>query len=353
MHNLLVNCGGLTPDETLLIVHEPPGLGYYDDALAEAIGSSARRQGFRVELLERPFNSQPVVCRKLARGLAENDVVLFLARIGDQMRFQDLGGTGRAIVCYALDLDTLASPFGAIDHSAMKGFAACMDRMLWGAEHIHLTCPAGTDLAGRVVGDVPPKDTNTRRFPQLVYSPLPAEGFSGRIAQRGFLVGTGSFYYDPFGVRVEDTLMVQIEGSRITGFQGAEALAARAHYEDIAARFGIDPWFVHSWHGGLHPACAFHQPAAVAFGRWSGGAFGNPRLAHVHTCGAYAPGEISLNIVDHTLTVDGVAVWEYGRLHPERVPGAAEILAACPDLAEAFRHPAQACGLDENGALSA
>ena len=108
---------------------------------------------------------------------------------------------------------------------------------------------------------------------------------------------------------------------------------------------------MHSWHAGSHPGCAFADPAGANLERWSGAAFGNPRLMHLHTCGAEPPGEMSLNVLDPTITLDGVALWEAGRLHPDRVPGGAEILSAHPDLAALYAAPAQACGARAQGLM--
>ena len=71
-----------------------------------------------------------------------------------------------------------------------------------------------------------------------------------------------------------------------------------------------------------------------------------PRLLHVHTCGAYAPGEICWNLLDPTITLDGVALWSDGRLHPDRIPGGAAVLDGCPELAALFAQPATAVGID-------
>ena len=121
----------------------------------------------------------------------------------------------------------------------------------------------------------------------------------------------------------------------------------------MAETFGIDPHVMHSWHPGIHPGCAYHAPARDNLERWAGAAFGNPRLLHFHTCGDYAPGEISLNVLDPTVTVDGVAVWDEGAFRPELVPGGAEILARYPCVRAAFEAPVREVGLGPSGRLGA
>ncbi len=68
-------------------------------------------------------------------------------------------------------------------------------------------------------------------------------------------------------------------------------------------------------------------------------AIGNPRILHFHTCGAYAPGEISWNVIDPTIMIDGVTYWERGVCHAERLPDGPAILDKYPCAAALFEHP--------------
>ena len=110
-------------------------------------------------------------------------------------------------------------------------------------------------------------------------------------------------------------------------------------------KFGIDRYSVQSWHAGIHPGCEVAGAVCDNYERWSGAAFVNPRLLHFHTCGAYAPGAISWNVVDPMIIVDGIAVWKDGALHPELVPGGAEILDRFPDAKAIFGAPNWNTGL--------
>jgi len=82
--------------------------------------------------------------------------------------------------------------------------------------------------------------------------------------------------------------------------------------------------------------------------RWGGAAFGNPRILHFHTCGAYAPGEISWNIVDPTVVVDDVPLWQDGVFNAHLLPGGPEILAKYPDVAALFAAPDRDIGLRQH-----
>ena len=109
--------------------------------------------------------------------------------------------------------------------------------------------------------------------------------------------------------------------------------------------FGIDRNFVHSWHAGIHPGCGYYWNMRENYERWGGSAFGNPRLMHFHTCGSYAPGEISWNVIDPSIEIDGVMVWDRGVFHAELIPGGEEILSNYPCAAALFAQPEKEIGL--------
>ena len=319
VQNMLVSCAGLSPGDKVLVLSEPVQEGYYRPCIAASLPDAARSLGFSVETCEIPFVPFPAhPDPSVEARMAQNDLTVFLARQGDQVRFQGLPGTARAVVCYALDAPSLASPFAALDHAGITAIRDAIDRAIGAAERVMITCPQGTCLEGRA--DFPPGNTDTKtiRFPLSVHSPVPAAMFSGVVAQRGFLVGTGCAYYTPYTCRLDGTLFVHVAGNRITGFEGkaSDVERARRHYDHVAELCGIEPMFVHSWHAGIHPGCAFDGAASGSFERWSGSAFGNPRLLHFHTCGKEPPGQISLNILDPTVELDGTPLWQAGRLHP-------------------------------------
>ena len=347
--NLLFDCGGLSEGARVLILHEPKGLGYYDDALAGRLAEAARALGVEAELAEVAFDREAeALPATVIDAMRRADLSVFFARVGDQLRFQAFPEGTRAVVSYALDTAAFASRFGAASYRGFVDLKDAVERALLGADEIAMRCANGTEVrgSGRSCAE-DTADVTIMRFPMLMPCPILAGGFSGGVALSGFLAGTGSRYYDPFGVEFSGPVTALFRDGRLQGFDGAPEDVALAddHYDHVAARFAIDRDFVHSWHAGIHPACAFPGHASDCYMRWSGSAFGNPRLLHFHTCGAYAPGEICWNVVDPTISADGIAIWEDGILHPERVPGGAEILAAHPDIARIFAAPTRQIGL--------
>ena len=108
---------------------------------------------------------------------------------------------------------------------------------------------------------------------------------------------------------------------------------------------GIDPDAIHSWHAGIHPACAYEREAARDPNHWSNTVFTNPRFLHVHTCGAYPPGEICWMVLDHTVKVDGVALWETGRLRTDTFDSIATCVDKWPVLNALFANPSDRIGI--------
>ena len=347
-YNLLVNCGQACAGERLLLCYEQESLDFYDRAIVEDVCACAQEIG--LEVMPYVLDFDPVidtVPAQLAAAIAAADLTVFLARLADQMRFGRFKSDQRTILSYALNSASLASPFGTVHYKASLALKQVIDAAIFGASEVVVTCKVGTYFKGKISASPDGGDVNLRRFPMLVNTPAPASGFAGRIALPGFLVGTGSKYYHPFGVTFDAPLFAVFEGNTLLGFEGQKSDEDKAnqHLDMVAGRFEIDRNFVHSWHLGIHPKCYFDGVAVEQFESWSGSAFGNPRLLHVHTCGAYAPGEVCWNVVDPTLVADGVTIWEDGVLLPERVPGGREVLAEYDDLRQAFLTPDRRIGI--------
>jgi hypothetical protein len=346
--NLLLNCAHANPGDRLLIAYEPPEYGYFDAEAVTVVSAAARDLGLAVTTVDVGFNpDNPHFPPDLLHLFEATDIVLFLARLGDQLRFSDMPQGKKIIVSFALNGELFGSGFGNGHHAAFLQIKDAVNGVLDRAEHVHLTCPAGTEMTGRPEMNLAADgDTSIMRFPMSVFTPVPAQTFSGRAALSGFLTGTGSRYYDDYTLEFDGQVFALMELGRLTGFDGSPADVARAnaHYDRVAALFGIDRNFVHSWHAGIHPGCGFPWDIRHNYERWGGAAFGNPRILHFHTCGAYAPGEISWNVVDPTIVIDGVTYWQDGVFHAHRLPGGAAILAQYPCAAALFAHPDRAIG---------
>ncbi|MEM6467687.1 MAG: hypothetical protein AAF679_14470, partial [Pseudomonadota bacterium] len=282
----------------------------------------------------------------LQKAMADADVTLFLARLGDQLRFSEMPQGAVVLNSYTLNPTLLTSAFSTARIEAFVALKEEVDQALCAADEIEITCPEGTNVRGVAKSTHPQAQTSLKRFPLSVFSPVSAATFSGRVALCGFLTGTGSRYYDDYTTWFQGKVLAHFTHGRLEGFEGTPGDVARAEaqYDRVSDLFGIDRNAVHSWHAGLHPGCGFAWDVRVATELWGGAAFGNPRILHFHTCGAYAPGEISWNVVDPSILVDGLPVWERGRFHPERLSKGAVILAEYPCARAAFDHPDRRIG---------
>lgn len=340
--NLLINCAKARTGTRLLIAYEPPEFGYFDTSAVEVVQRTAQTLGLNVSTINVGFRpGNPHLTPDLLAQFEAADIILFLARLGDQLRFSQMPQGKRIIVSFALNEELFGSGFAGGHHDAFMHLKNSTNALLATAGEVRLTCPLGSDVRGQPQMLLTPEgDTTVTRFPMSVFTPVPAYSFSGRVALT-FLTGTGSKYYDDYTIEFEKPVFAVMENGRMQRFEGAtkDAARAEAHYDRVAAELGIDRNFVHSWHAGIHPGCGYPWPRTDNTERWGGVAFGNPRVLHFHTCGAYAPGEISWNVFDPTIEVDGVRIWDNGVFHADRLAEGRDILARYPCVAALFADP--------------
>lgn len=351
--NLLTNCAKARAGDRLLIAYEPPEYGYFDRGALGCVLTAGAELGLKVDAVDVGFTPKtPHLPDDLMARFKAADIILFLARLGDQLRFSEILPGKKAIVSFAITEELFGSGFATGHHDAFLQLKTRINEVFSTAKEVHVTCAAGSDFSGRPAMDLSPSgDTSVLRFPMSVFTPVPAHSFSGRVALAGFLTGTGSRYYPDYTVEFEGPVAALFRNGRLTGFDGAVGDVRRAnrHYDYVAGLFGIERDFVHSWHAGIHPGCGYPWDMRQNMERWGGVAFGNPRLLHFHTCGAYAPGEISWNMIDPTIAIDGIRVWEDGVLHVDRLPGGREIIAPYPCARALFDAPDPNIGFRKAG----
>jgi len=347
--SLLRDCVGGNAGERLLIVSEPECNGFYDDQAPKLTAAAGRALGMKVYLTEsESFISNDDDKAILIDSLRGFDHIVFFSRVGDQIRFDTSTNLPSTTMCYTLSGGSLNSNFGTACHHGMCEIKAAIDVAFENAENIRVTCPRGTDYQGKPRwSGLQPVEVSLKRFPLLVPRPVPSIGFSGRIALSRFLIGSGNRHYEPYHLDLPNDVIACVEDNHITHFEGDSTDVKRVenHYLSVSEQLGIEPWYVDSWHAGIHPGCQFETDAQADILRWSGTAFGNPRILHFHTCGQYAPGEVSWNVLDPTIYLDGVAVWDKGRLYANRIAGGTEILSRHPKLAALFANPEYKIGL--------
>jgi len=346
--NLLVNCAGLKPGDRILVVHEDAVLGWYDMEASLALAEQAKTLGMVPTLLKVGGPEDDQSAREADRAAADHDCLIYMARIGDQDRFSAVSDGKIRVMSYARDAEMLASSYGRIPHQAQLGLKEAVNDVLLGANSIEVSCPLGTAFSGRITDrQREAADVSVRRFPMGVPQPLSANDFSGRIALARYLTPTGNRSYEPASLTLRQTVFANIDSGRITGYEGDMATVERIrnHYRLVSDKFGIDPDIVHSWHAGIHAGATYGKAAADDPDRWSNNVFTNPRFLHVHTCGAYAPGEICWMVLDPTVTVDGNNLWQAGRLRAVAFEQLDRCLQNWPELRDLLASPSDRIGL--------
>lgn len=112
--NLLENCLELDSGQSLSIIREPPDLDYYSPTLPDTIAERAAEAGIKVEVIVAPFNeATETLPDSIAAAIEKSDKGLFLARIGDQVRFSTLLHRSDIAMCCALDEETFGTDFAA------------------------------------------------------------------------------------------------------------------------------------------------------------------------------------------------------------------------------------------------
>ena len=317
-HNLLVNCAGVRAGQSVLLIVEPMGEGYYDDAMAGFIAVEASRLGAIPTVLEAPVSCDPDnPPAEVMSAIAAADHTIFLNRIGDQLRFRPLPGAGTKTMSYALDFDFLSASFSTTPFGLFFTVAQRLSERLSQVGGYRIRCPLGTDLAMQLTQRYPVMsgDFSVKTFPMMILPPLSAAKASGRLVLSQALTSTYIHAYDDSIIPLDRPLVLTIEDGAITGIEGDAAVLprVRAQFERVAALFGGPVLSVNSWHAGVNPTTFFPRPALSDMDRWAGVVFGSPRYLHFHMCGT-SPGDICGQVFDPTISFDEDPLWSEGRL---------------------------------------
>lgn len=352
--NLLSNCLEMQAGQSLAIIREPADLDYYSHTLPDIIAARAVERGIDVRLVDAPFRETiDKLPTNVAIAIERSNKSLFLARIGDQVRFSNLCSPGSTAMCYALDEETFGTDFCGADYRFFCALKQKINMAIFGGKQITIRCREGTYLVGNspVVSENDENgDVSVKRFPMSVFQPVDASSFSGRIAISKWLTPTGSRFYQPASVLLDGVVFANVYKGRIVDFNGSQSDVEKvnSHYQYVAERYDIDRNIIHSWHAGIHPQNGYSRLAVDNLTRWSGSAFGNPRHLHLHTCGNYAPGEICISLFDPTIIVEDSVLWDRGRLLFADTPDIRNLMKDYPGIAPMFDKPAVDFGLGEN-----
>lgn len=342
--NLLANCIGVKPGESVLIVKEQDDQNYYDHFVPGYVSQRAAKMGALTSEIIVPFVDGPDdVPGDLNEAIKGADHTIFFARIGDQLRFSTMEGDGTRTMCYALNREFLGSEFCTVPHKLLNNVLAKLEQELSQVKEWRITCPQGTDVQGTC--ETQRLNSKGRagftlfNFPIGTFKPISCKSMQGKVALSKWVTPSGLHRYEPDSLVIEKAVEAIVEQGRIQRFEGdaGQVKKIEAHYDAVSSKFDIDPWVVHSWHAGTNPKTFYDEYPVKDLWRWGNLTFTSPRRVHFHTCGDFAPGEIAWSVFDATVEFDGRIYWDKGEFVFLQREDIQEMLKEYPGFEGAFR----------------
>ena len=332
--NLLVNGANVTEGTEVLILNQP---GLVETAVADIIEEEARKLGATVYVMWAGSVKGPEQLPGPAMAAMQHcEVTIFNHMLAGLLRLIPFDGTGLKLLNFCTTWDTLGSEFARVHYRVMMEMMQYFGPLLAAESSYRITCPLGTDYYGDIETKPAPKaDPKTgskkdetgdgfslRTFPISVSPPVMSMTANGKLAIR-WLTPAGIHEFDEPGITLPSPVLATIKDGRMVDFEGADDAIAelKRFVEDIGAQTDKDGYIINSWHAGTNPRCFAHVTPADSLDAWMYMIHGNPRIAHFHTVGAPPPGEMSIPVVDPTITFGDKVFWKEGQLaildHPE------------------------------------
>lgn len=314
--NLLQACAGIEPGMKVLFVNED-GAGV-DRELVSFLEGHARELGAQVSSIWPSRASSPdAIAPDVMDAIDAADCAIFNHQLGPMLRLRPPKGGGTKVLNYATSWPLLESPYAHVPYALWTEVMRHLGPRLGAARQWRIQCPAGTDISGEFVppaGKGGPGGFTLNTFPMDTHAPMAIRGTHGRLALR-WLVTSAMHDLGTEGLGLGEPVTGTVEEGRITGFEGTPAGSrqARDFLAGIGERFGKDPFRLNSWHAGVNPQTRVAFAAAKSLEQWMLLAHASPRILHFHAVGETMPGEISIAVLDPTVTIDGRVWWEAGQ----------------------------------------
>ena len=251
--NLILNCAELSPHKKVLIVAENEKFGWYDKFVAKIVQKYCTELEIAANLLkiEEPTEENSYKIQKLS---AKYDCIIYFSRLGDLKRFENVHSC-KVVMSYARNINMLASQFGTTNYKIHLDFKKSIDEVFINTKKLKISCPSGTDVTGncyKVFSDN--NDVAIKRFPMVVHSPISANLLSGVVVVEKFLTSSGSSFYSPSNIKLNEKVKFYIKNGHIQSIIGNEkdVCNIKRHYDYVSNKFEIKRDIVHSLHCGIH-----------------------------------------------------------------------------------------------------
>ncbi len=331
--NLILNCAELSPSKKVLIVAENEKFGWYDKFVAKIVQKYCTELDIAANFLmiEEPTEENSYRIQKLS---SKYDCIIYFSRLGDLKRFENVHSC-KVVMSYARNINMLASQFGTTNYKIHLDFKKSIDEVFINTEKLKISCPSGTDVTGncyKVFSDN--NDVAIKRFPMVVHSPISANLLSGVVVVEKFLTSSGSSFYSPSKIKLNEKVKFNIKNGHIQSVIGnkKDVCNIQRHYDYVSNKFEIKRDIVHSLHCGIHNGLLSESIKLNNPDYWSNTVFAHPNYLHFHTCGDYAPGEICWILKNQTIRVDDLNLWQNGNIMYNNFPLLMKCIDKWPEL---------------------
>ena len=318
--NLLQQCARAVPGERLLLVGERCDRPFFDPTLCSIIERVAASLGISSEtVLAPPASDAASISPAVINAMKQVDVTIFFSRLGDQLRFSDVGGANRRVMTYTLTREHLGSKFATTNYSEMRKLQEALLNAIQNTSSYRIESENGTNLTARIPSV---KTTDTAvftdfaldLFPVMIFPPITFFDLEGCLVLEHFLLSSSTHSYDSSVFILDTPVTVRVKNSRMISFEGDHALIDKLEnqLERAASITGGDPFCLNSWHTGINPFTFYDGDPYADLERWGTVAYGSPRYTHIHAAGNN-PGDISIQLFDATISFDGKLYWKDGR----------------------------------------
>jgi hypothetical protein len=318
--NLLLNCAGAKPGDSLLLIGEQAALPFFDSQLCEDVAEVARGLGIESKvLLARPVADASQFPAEVSAAMQSVDITVFFSRLGDQIRFSQSPGNSTKVMTYTLSREHLGSAFATVDYQMMQRIHDHLFAKIKGAKTYRIEAANGTSLSAELPGQADSgqpvaSEFTVELFPVMIFPPITFFRLNGQLVLEHFLLSSSTRAYPDSVLHLDSAVTVEVEDSHMVGFDGDSHLITRlkSQLERAASLTGGDPFQLNSWHTGINPYTFYSGDLHANLEQWGTVTYGSPRYTHIHAAGN-DPGDISIQLFDASISFDGKAFWDRGK----------------------------------------
>lgn len=344
--NLLINCAEVKAAANVLFINEPSFFVERDAIVA--IEERARQLGAKVKSIWTDRAAGPEsISPSIIREIEVADITIFNHTMGAMLRLRPIAGGGIRVLNYATTRSLLESDYARVPHDLWAEASKIAIGEINRVRRWHITCELGTEVEGVVpeseIHGITGMDAFAiRTFPIGTHRPTSSMNARGRLAVRWF---TSASLHDfgSQGIKLDEPIMLEFADGKITGFTGNQKVINRTigYLEEVGNRTKKEGLMINSWHAGINPQTYSPWRDDDSLEAWMNVAHNSPHILHFHAIGEAIPGELSVPIIDPTVSMDDKIMWQQGRFLPLDRPEFTAMTRRYQDSERAFQDSGQ------------